>query len=136
MVKFDFGHRDAEDPRYKSWRFAIFALCGWTCILCKNKGGKLEAHHIVRWADNEKLRFAVSNGCCLCQDCHQLVTGREKDYEYQFKRLIKDKLKARNIKITKRRRKKYAKKLSETRKTAKSIQNTYKRKLRNPRARY
>lgn len=54
------------------------------CILCgSNKN--VVAHHIKRWADAPELRFVVSNGVCLCDDCHDnKVTGNEAAYEIIF----------------------------------------------------
>ncbi len=73
--------RDLNSPKYRRWRKAVFARDGYKCVLCGSKG-KLNAHHIVRWADCPALRFATSNGCCLCVDCHDnKVTGNEAYWE-------------------------------------------------------
>ena len=45
--------------------------------LCSRKGGELQAHHVVRFADNYELRFILSNGVTLCKKCHKYVTGLE-----------------------------------------------------------
>lgn len=78
-----------NSPEYRSWRFHVFTRDGWTCELCKAKGKELNAHHIVRFADAPHLRFAVSNGITLCKECHDnIVTGREREFEDQFKKAI------------------------------------------------
>lgn len=97
MAKSYFKHSsDRDDPRYKAWSYAVKCLYDFTCALCKRKSDKfthLESHHIIRWADNEKLRFKVSNGCCLCQECHKLVTGREEQYADVFRKMTIQKIK-------------------------------------------
>lgn len=85
--------RDFNDPRYKQWRFAVFTLYNFECCMCKTKGGDLEAHHIQRWADNERLRYVVSNGACLCKKCHDLVTGNEIKYQDYFQKIVRQKIK-------------------------------------------
>ncbi len=80
-------------PQYKSWRYAIMARDKFTCQLCQRKDKKMQAHHITRWADAPHLRYAVSNGICLCEDCHMnMVTGREDQFAPEFKRYVQSKL--------------------------------------------
>lgn len=64
-----------ELPEYRDWRKAVFSKDKYTCRCCgaRNGNGKyirLEAHHIFNWKDNESLRYVVSNGITLCQECH------------------------------------------------------------------
>jgi len=71
------GRKDRNLMVYKNWRQSIFKRDGFTCQLCStfnHKGlGKtirLNAHHLKSWTHHPELRYSVSNGLTLCQDCH------------------------------------------------------------------
>lgn len=80
------------------WRKAVYERDNYTCQMCGNKSSKgnaviLNAHHIERFVDNEYLRFDVNNGITLCEECHKLTYGKEKEFEKQFKEIIENKKK-------------------------------------------
>jgi 5-methylcytosine-specific restriction endonuclease McrA len=62
-------------PEYKFWRTAVFERDGWECQHCHGRGSKiyLTAHHIKSWKNYPELRFIISNGVTLCEDCHELT---------------------------------------------------------------
>ena len=43
----------------------------FTCQECRDRGGKLHAHHIQRWVDSPDLRYSLDNGMTLCVECHR-----------------------------------------------------------------
>lgn len=75
---------------YKIWRKAVFERDNWTCVLCNERGGRLEADHIKSFADFPELRFVISNGRTLCKKCHIQTDSygwkpiNRKKYEQKF----------------------------------------------------
>jgi len=60
------------NKEYKDWRFGVFSRYDFTCQKCgDNKGGNLEAHHILNWKDNKNLRYLIDNGTTFCEECHR-----------------------------------------------------------------
>ena len=62
-------------PEYLKWRKRVFERDNYTCVACveKDKGAYITAHHIKSWTHYPKLRFLLSNGATLCEDCHKLT---------------------------------------------------------------
>lgn len=56
----------------KLWREAVYERDNYTCMKCGEKGGYLNAHHIVGFTQDESLKYDVSNGATLCQPCHTM----------------------------------------------------------------
>lgn len=65
--------RDRECKEYKEWRISVFSRDGFTCQLCGQVGGKLNAHHIKPYKKYPKLRYALKNGMTLCEECHRNI---------------------------------------------------------------
>jgi len=64
--------------KYKKWRKMVFERDDYICQMCGQKGGILQAHHILQWAHNPSNRFEVDNGNTLCINCHKnLHTNRK-----------------------------------------------------------
>lgn len=74
----DFGKtpeqkRIRESIPYKLWKLAVFERDNFTCVICFERGGKLNADHIKPFARFPELRLEVSNGRTLCEDCHKMT---------------------------------------------------------------
>ncbi|GHT52931.1 hypothetical protein FACS1894106_2750 [Spirochaetia bacterium] len=56
---------------YRQWRKEVIRRDEHTCQICGEKGLRMEAHHLKPFAKYPELRFVVSNGVTLCEDCHK-----------------------------------------------------------------
>ena len=67
-------HAAMAKLEYKQWRYEVFKRDNFTCQLCSEKGGKLNADHIKPWSKFPDLRYDLNNGRTLCAQCHRGVT--------------------------------------------------------------
>lgn len=57
---------------YIDWRKKVFSRDDFTCKCCgDNKGGNLEAHHILNYSEHEHLKLDLNNGLTMCKTCHK-----------------------------------------------------------------
>lgn len=76
MYKFDWEKTDRQNRRsveYSNWRTQVFERDDYTCQICKQRGGPLEAHHIKSFKHYKRDRYKVSNGITFCEQCHKRV---------------------------------------------------------------
>ena len=75
-----YNHNMTEEERiiqrksneYYLWRKSVFDRDDYTCQVCgDNRGGNLNAHHIINYMENEDLRTNLDNGITLCKECHK-----------------------------------------------------------------
>jgi|GEM_PF-2385879 hypothetical protein len=74
-----------QSSKYRQWVRAVFAANPHNCKDCGQGTPvvKLHAHHIKSFAQYPELRYVVSNGELLCENCHkahrrdktQILTG-------------------------------------------------------------
>ena len=71
-----YGHKTGYYSfQYKEWRNAVFKRDNYTCQDCgihsgNGKATYLTAHHVKSFAKYPELKFEVSNGITLCEECH------------------------------------------------------------------
>ncbi len=56
---------------YEEWRKSVFERDLYTCQICSEVGGVLNADHIKPFSLFPELRLELSNGRTLCEDCHK-----------------------------------------------------------------
>ena len=56
---------------YVNWRRQVYERDDYTCQVCGQRGGELNADHIKSFANHPELRLELSNGRTLCKPCHQ-----------------------------------------------------------------
>ena len=71
------NQKERSSGKYILWRTSVFVRDNFTCQVCGQVGGDLNAHHVKPWADNPALRFSVDNGVTLCRNCHNAVHGKK-----------------------------------------------------------
>jgi len=57
-------------PENGIWTKDTLIKNDYTCQKCFQRGGTLNAHHILNYATNEELRFDDDNGITLCKKHH------------------------------------------------------------------
>lgn len=58
-----------KDPLLLEWKLEVCRKVGFVCQLCGSTK-QIEAHHIKEKRNFPELKYDVSNGMCLCHDCH------------------------------------------------------------------
>lgn len=77
------------DSRYKYWMKGIKNRDGWRCKISNGScSGRLEAHHILCWAEYPKHRYQLSNGITLCHAHHPRKRAEEKRLAPLFAELV------------------------------------------------
>ena len=60
-----------SQAEYKNWRKQVYERDNYTCQICRERGGKLNADHIKSFAYYIELRYEITNGRTLCEPCHR-----------------------------------------------------------------
>jgi hypothetical protein len=91
----DTMHALRNTPSYKIWRESVYARDDHTCQECgaRSSSGNpvyLNAHHINPIKDNKNtlLIFDVDNGITLCEGCHNVTKGHEKDFIARYAAMV------------------------------------------------
>jgi 5-methylcytosine-specific restriction endonuclease McrA len=82
--------RNYDDPIYKKARVSTLKRDRFMCQWPNCRSNKqLRVHHIRTWAEHPSLRFILNNLITLCKYHHDMIWGKEEDYERMFFQIIK-----------------------------------------------
>lgn len=56
---------------YLEWRRAVYKRDDYTCQICKIKGKRLNADHIIPYIADKSKVLDINNGRTLCVECHR-----------------------------------------------------------------
>lgn len=84
--------RERSNSNYRHWRETVFERDDYTCQCCGRRGVYLNAHHIYSYAFHPEVRYLVSNGLTLCQDCHDMKIDGSLHYTYGNRDVSPDEL--------------------------------------------
>ena len=84
-----------DSPENKKWRKDVYEKNNFICQYC-NKGGKLIAHHIESYRDNEELRLIISNGITFCEE-HHIEFHKEYGYGHNNRKQLEEYLSTRSL---------------------------------------
>ena len=82
--------RNYDDPLYKKVRADTLKRDRFCCQWPNCGSNKqLRVHHIRTWAEHPSLRFVLNNLITLCKYHHDMIWGKEENYEAVFFQIIK-----------------------------------------------
>jgi hypothetical protein len=77
------------DSKYREWSRSVKNRDCWKCRISDDTcSGRLEAHHILNWAEYPELRYKISNGITLCHSHHPRGREKEKRLSPYFMELV------------------------------------------------
>lgn len=77
------------DTSHREWSRTVKMRDKWQCRI-KNQDceGRLEAHHILSYAEYPELRYTINNGITLCHAHHPRGRAEEKRLVAEFQALV------------------------------------------------
>ena len=56
---------------YREFKREVHSRDSNKCVSCGSKERPLHAHHLIKWSEDESLRFNPKNAITLCKKCHR-----------------------------------------------------------------
>lgn len=88
LKRFNDDAKDRRSSAYVTWRNDVYKRDNWKCKINKDCSGRLEAHHILGYAEYPELRYDINNGITLCQAHHPRKRAEEKRLSPYFMELV------------------------------------------------
>lgn len=60
-----------DDFAFIKWAQLVKKRDHFTCQVCERRGIELNSHHLNAWNLFPDERYLLSNGICLCVECHE-----------------------------------------------------------------
>lgn len=80
---------DRRSVKYRDWRKQVWLRDKFTCRIADNNcDGRIEAHHILGYAEHVELRYNINNGITLCHAHHPRKRAEEKRLVPTFQELV------------------------------------------------
>lgn len=81
--------RSSIEPHYNTWIKYVRERDDFTCQVCgyRNENGRITVHHLDSWNSFPEKRVDMTNGICVCFDCHDefhSAYGRGDNTKEQF----------------------------------------------------
>lgn len=74
---------------YFFWRKSVWLRDSYACKIANpDCAGRIEAHHILGWAEHPELRYEINNGITLCHAHHPRKRAEEKRLIPTFLELV------------------------------------------------
>lgn len=81
--------KDRRSSRYFAWRKDVWKRDNFKCRIANaDCNGRIEAHHILGWAEHVELRYEINNGITLCHAHHPRKRAEEKRLIPIFRELV------------------------------------------------
>lgn len=81
--------KDRRSYAYAFWRKSVWLRDNFKCKINNAEcAGRIEAHHILGWAEYPELRYEINNGITLCHGHHPRKRNEEKRLSPYFQSLV------------------------------------------------
>jgi hypothetical protein len=83
--------KERNSQQAKAWSKDVLARDGFTCLKCGIRGKRLQAHHVVNWAEHPELRYVTDNDATLCKPDHDSfhsIYGRKQNSRNQLEEFL------------------------------------------------